>query len=142
MEANQTLVIDGNLFVDGGGDPVVPTLGAFNVLVKSIVPVQAQGISTSGGSGATAAEVWAHPSRTLSDYSGVWSDSAATALTAKVSIATAILKNKTVTNPATGLMTVYDVDGSTPLLTAQLYETTDTSVTYRGQGAERREALV
>lgn len=49
MEANQTLTLTGNLFVDGGGDPVVPTLGSFNVLVKSVVPVQAQGISTSGG---------------------------------------------------------------------------------------------
>jgi len=49
MEMNQTLVIDGNLFVDGGGDPIVPTLGVFQVLVKSVVPVQAQGISTAGG---------------------------------------------------------------------------------------------
>lgn len=60
MEANQTLVIEGNLFVDGGGDPVVTTLGVFQVLVKSVVPVQAQGISTSGGSGASAADVWAY----------------------------------------------------------------------------------
>jgi len=59
MEANHTLTITGNLFVDGGGDTTVPTLGIFNVLVKSVVPVQAQGISTSGGSGTTitAAEI-------------------------------------------------------------------------------------
>lgn len=49
MEANQTLTLTGNLFVEGGGDPVVPTIGNFNVLVKNVVPVQAQGISTSGG---------------------------------------------------------------------------------------------
>lgn len=48
MEANQTLTLTGNLFVEGGGDPIVPTLGSFNVLVKSVVPVQAQGISTGG----------------------------------------------------------------------------------------------
>lgn len=54
MEANQTLVLEGNLFVDGGGDPIVPTLGVYQVLVKSVVPVQAQGISTSGSSGPTA----------------------------------------------------------------------------------------
>lgn len=58
MEANHTLIITGNLFVDGGGVPVVNTLGAFNVSVQYTVPVQAQGISTSGGGGATAAEVW------------------------------------------------------------------------------------
>lgn len=57
MEANQTLVIDGNLFVDGGGDPLVSTLGVFQVLVKSVVPVQAQGISTSGSTGPTAADI-------------------------------------------------------------------------------------
>lgn len=58
MEANQTLVIDGNLFVDGGGDPIVSTLGVFQVLVKSVVPVQAQGISTSGSAaGPSAADI-------------------------------------------------------------------------------------
>lgn len=50
-EANHTLTITGNLFVDGGGDPIVSTLGNFNVLVKSIVPVQAQTVSTGGSSG-------------------------------------------------------------------------------------------
>lgn len=61
QEANHTLVIDGNLVVDGGGVPVVNTLGAFNVSVQYTVPVQAQGISTSGGGGATAAQVWQQP---------------------------------------------------------------------------------
>lgn len=53
MEATQTLTLTGNLFVDGGGDPVVPTLGAFQVLTKLVVPVQAQGINTGGGGGLT-----------------------------------------------------------------------------------------
>jgi hypothetical protein len=57
MEANQNLTITGNLFVDGGGVPVVSTLGTFQVNVNYTVPVQAQGISTSGGSGPTAAEI-------------------------------------------------------------------------------------
>ena len=57
MEANQTCVINGNLFVDGGGDPIVATLGTFNVLVKSVVPVQAQGISTSGSTAPTAEDI-------------------------------------------------------------------------------------
>lgn len=48
MEANHTLVITGNLFVDGGGQPVVQTLGAFNVSVQYTVPVQAQAVSTGG----------------------------------------------------------------------------------------------
>jgi len=57
MEASHTLTITGNLFVDGGGDPLVPTLGTYNVLIRSVVPVQAQTVNTSGGSGATLAEI-------------------------------------------------------------------------------------
>lgn len=49
MESNHTLTISGNLFVTGGGDPVVSTLGVFNVLTKLVVPVQAQAVSISGG---------------------------------------------------------------------------------------------
>lgn len=56
MEANHALIITGNLFVDGGGVPVVGTLGAFNVSVQYTVPVQAQGISTGGGGGGLTTE--------------------------------------------------------------------------------------
>jgi hypothetical protein len=52
MESSHNLTITGNLFVDGGGIPVVATLGTFQVNVNYTVPVQAQGISTTGGSGA------------------------------------------------------------------------------------------
>lgn len=48
MEASHTLVITGNLFVDGGGQPVVQTLGAWNVSVQYTVPVQAQAVATGG----------------------------------------------------------------------------------------------
>lgn len=57
MESSHNLTITGNLFVEGGGVPVVSTLGTYQVNVNYTVPVQAQGISTSGGGGATAAEV-------------------------------------------------------------------------------------
>ena len=57
MESNHTLDMVGNLFVEGGGDPVVSTLGDYRVLVKNTVPVQAQGISTSGSSGPSAAAI-------------------------------------------------------------------------------------
>lgn len=57
MEANHNLTITGNLFVSGGGVPVVSTLGTFQVNVNYTVPVQAQGISTSGSAAPTAAEV-------------------------------------------------------------------------------------
>ena len=57
MEANHNLVITGNLFVTGGGVPVVNTLGNYNVAVQYTVPVQAQGISTSGSNGPSAADI-------------------------------------------------------------------------------------
>ena len=57
MESSHNLTITGNLFVDGGGAPVVATLGTYQVNVNYTVPVQAQGISTSGGSGPSAAAI-------------------------------------------------------------------------------------
>lgn len=69
IEANHDCTITGNLFVDGGGTPVVRTVGAYQVNVKYVVPVQAQGISTSGGGsvdvGAIVAGVWTSPDAVL-----------------------------------------------------------------------------
>lgn len=57
MEADHTLIITGNLFVEGGGVPVVPALGAYQINVNYTVPVQAQGIATSGSTGPSAAQI-------------------------------------------------------------------------------------
>jgi len=57
MEANHSLTITGNLFVEGGGIPVVSTLGTYQVNVNYTVPVQAQGISTSGSTGPSASDI-------------------------------------------------------------------------------------
>lgn len=68
MESSHNLTITGNLFVEEGGVPVVNTLGAFQINVNYTVPVLAQGISTgagSGGSGASAADIWSYSSRSL-----------------------------------------------------------------------------
>ena len=48
MEASHLLALTGNLFVEGGGSPVVNTLGNFNVSVQYTVPVQAQAFSAAG----------------------------------------------------------------------------------------------
>lgn len=55
MESSHALTVTGNLFVDGGGVPVVNTLGIFQVNVNYTVPMQAQGIAT--GSTAPSASV-------------------------------------------------------------------------------------
>lgn len=57
MESSHNLTITGNLFVDGGGVPVVSTLGTYQVNVNYTVPVQAQGISTSGSTGPSAEDI-------------------------------------------------------------------------------------
>jgi hypothetical protein len=62
--------------------------------------------------------------------------------TAQLQLITDLLQNKLITDPTTGILTIYEADGSTPLLTAQLYEDADGTQTYRGQGSERRERLL
>lgn len=57
MESSHNLTITGNLFVEGGGVPVVSTLGTYQVNVNYTVPVQAQGISTSGSTGPSVADI-------------------------------------------------------------------------------------
>lgn len=52
-----------------------------------------------------------------------------------------ILRNKQITDPDTGVMTVYDDDGTTVLFTANLKEDAAGTQSYRGQGADRRERL-
>ena len=51
-----------------------------------------------------------------------------------------VLRNKFVTDPNTGVATLYD-DVGVPLLTAALSEDAAATQPYRGQGAERRERL-
>jgi hypothetical protein len=68
MESSHLLKLSGNVSVKDGGDPVVNTLGAYNVSVQYTVPVQAQAFNTEGGGGGTAPTaqdnanaVWSHP---------------------------------------------------------------------------------
>lgn len=52
-----------------------------------------------------------------------------------------LLRNKMITDPATGVMTLYDDDGVTPLLTGNIFEDAAGLQAYRSKGAERRERL-
>lgn len=58
-----------------------------------------------------------------------------------VALVLKLLRNKQVTDPATGTLTVFDDDGVTPLVSGDLFEDAAGSQRYRGQGAERRERL-
>lgn len=54
LEADGITTVTGNLLVQGGGSPIAPTLGNFNVLVNMETPVQASAIEVATGSGVTA----------------------------------------------------------------------------------------
>ena len=56
MESSHQLTITGNLFVAEGGSPLVNTLGNYNVIAQYTVPVQAQAMATSGGTGGLTSE--------------------------------------------------------------------------------------
>ena len=52
-----------------------------------------------------------------------------------------ILQNRKVTDPVTGILTIYDDDDVTPLLTANIYEDASGTVPYRSRGLERQDRL-
>jgi hypothetical protein len=60
---------------------------------------------------------------------------------AQISDIAAININKQVTDPATGVLTVFQSDSTTPRLTAQLYEDVAQTQPYRGKGANVRGKL-
>jgi len=65
-EANGiTNVVNGILLTDNDSDPFVNTLGTFTVRINYQQPVQAIAVSTTGGGGATAAQVWDYSDRRL-----------------------------------------------------------------------------
>lgn len=52
-----------------------------------------------------------------------------------------ILMNKTITDQATGKITVYDDDDLTPFLSGDIFEDAEGTVPYKRDGIERRERL-
>ncbi len=55
--------------------------------------------------------------------------------------ATRILRNRTITDPTTGTLTVFGDDDTTPVLTADLWDDKDATTPYSGAGADRRDRL-
>lgn len=92
-EADHTLsAVNGILYVEGGGDPFVDTLGAYTVRINYAQPVEVLALSTSGGGGATASEIWSHSTRTLTAIgsSGIASQTSVDALPTALDNATAV----------------------------------------------------
>lgn len=98
----------------GVPDVSVVTVSGSNVITGDIADIPAAVLSASAGS------------RTVSQH---------------LQTQTAILANKIITNPATGKITVYADDSTTPLLTADIFKDAAGTTPYNGTGAERREKL-
>lgn len=96
-EADHTLAVTtGIVLVSGGGDPFVDTAGAYTVRINYQQPVQAITVSTGGGGGASAADVWTYATRALT-AGGVSAIQSGLATSAEV---TAIPTNPLLTNDA------------------------------------------
>lgn len=66
QEASHTLNVTNGIVVgESGADPFVDTIGSYIVRINYEQPVQAITVSTSGGGGATAAQVWTYANREL-----------------------------------------------------------------------------
>lgn len=118
----------GNYTIQGNlNAAIVPVAGVYVERKTSA----AFATTATGGSGPSTSDIAA----------AVWGHATATDLVSLVGVAHAILRNKTITDPTTGAMTVYADDGITPLLVCQVYEDVGAVQTYRGQGANRRERL-
>lgn len=109
-EEDYILQVTGNLFVDGGGNPFIPTIGAYTVMINQITTI------------------------TRVEAGGGWS-------AAERDLVLSLHRNKMITDPDTGILTVYDADGVTPLVSGNIFEDKDGLIPYRGKGAERREKL-
>lgn len=117
-EATGTINIDGNLFGRSSttGLFVAPS-GAYTVMFNLVVSSRGTVSVVSTGSGLSSTQ------------------------DQRLAFIEKALRNKMITDPVTGVATLYDDDGSTVVGTAQLYESTDNSQAYRGQGVQRRERL-
>lgn len=114
-------VVDGGNLADGLQR--VANTGSPQVLLRSSAAatlVQGGGDGSAPTAGQNAEAVWTHATAVLIQK---------------------ILRNKQITDPVTGVMTVYDDDGVTPLLQANLFENAEGTQSYRGQGADRRDKL-
>ena len=126
------VVIDGNLYTEDQNLPwFSPWEGATTVIQMQNSSLT-QAITTSGASftpadvaQATLAAAQIAPihseAKNVAELSGaVWQHATAVSIVDRTLLAAAILRNKMVTNPVTGMLTIYSDDSVTPYLTAQI----------------------
>lgn len=123
-----TVRIDGSFFGESSSLPIMEKIPGNTTTLVINHSALVTGIEVGGTDAAGVADA-------------VWGHTTATDLVSKLTLVSKIIRNKTITDPSTGVMTVYDDDSVTPLLVANLREDAAGAQAYRGQGAERRERL-
>jgi len=154
-EGDHRLTVNGNLYTEEGEPPFVPVRGPHTTIIESNVsnlvdrltrldemPVQSELVAQHEETRAAfAALVDSFPEGDVPTAVEIAQEVWATPEADRIALAAKILQNKTITNPTTGQMVVFDDDGVTPFLAAGLFEDADGTQPYRGQGAEHRERL-
>lgn len=163
-EGDHRLTVEGNLFTEEGEPPFVPVEGPYTTIIESSVSNLIDGLprlaetATQGSVDSLSTAVSAlgtqaymqsqfdalatslsgiDPPTALEIAQQVWA--APDAL--RLEVAAKVLQNRTVTDPNTGQMIVYDDDDVTPLLVANIFEDATGTQAYRGQGVEFRDRL-
>ena len=160
FEGDGVTTLPGNMFAfDTATVLFLPTIGNFNTLIIASPSSKALAVET-GVSGLTPTEsiqlggidtTTQSMDSTLTTMGGTLTAMSST-LTAMGATLTALgvdtetlrklMQNRMETDPITGVMTVYDDDDITPLLTANIYEDVLAAQLYRGRGMERRNRLM
>jgi len=159
FEANGVTTLAGNLFAfDTGTALYLSTVGTFTAFIIGSVSSKALAVET-GVSGLTPTEstqlsdidtTTQSMDTTLTSIDGTVTTMDAT-LTAMAVTLTALgvssetlrklMMNRMETDPVTGIMTIYDDDDVTVLLSGNIYEDVLAAQLYRGKGIERRNRL-
>jgi len=116
-EEDIDITLNGNLFGFDEDLPVfIETFGTYDTVIRLVVSSQAIVNTVAVGSGLDPAQ------------------------DARLILIEQILRNKFITDPDTGVATVYD-DAGNPLISGDIFEDAAGTQPYRGRGAERRERL-
>ena len=110
-----------------------PTVGNYDTAINTNNSANVLMVASGGGGGATPSQIvdsmMARDVLGYTDYDTVGG---------LMRLLLAAGRNRTVTDPATGKMTIYAEDDTTVLVEADIFEDADGLVAYRGQGAEQR----
>lgn len=130
-DQDHILIMDGQLYGYSAGTAKYLTRSGRTINIQESQSSRSQ-VVQGGDPPSIAAAVWSSVAATF-NVAGTMGEA--------LNLAKIMLTYKTVTDPAAGTITVYDVDGTTVLFSAPLWQDAGGTIPYSGEGAERRERL-